>query len=448
MKRTIEISNNAKEILNTLNEAGYEAFLVGGFVRDSLLGKKTDDYDITTNATPCKVKELFSEKRVIETGIKHGTVTVLSNGEPFEITTYRSDGEYLDSRHPSTVSFAVSLEEDLKRRDFTINALVADKNGEIYDYVGGISDLERKTIRTIGNPVDRFHEDALRILRAIRFSAMLGFTIEDRTVCAMNECKNLLSKISKERIASEITRTLCAKNVKNTLLAYYQIFAEIVPEIAIMKGFEQKTKYHIYDVLEHTANVIENIPPIPHLRLAALLHDTGKVYTFTVDEKGRGHFFGHAEKSLEVAKKYLNEYKYDNFTKDRVISLIKYHDYNFKPDRVSVKRYLSKFESDLFIELLELEIADKLAQNPSLETYKPFVDVKNTALDVLIEGECYSLDTLAIDGNDLISVGFPKGRGIGNCLKSLLDLVIEEKLPNDKKALLDVAKRRIQTYIS
>ena len=434
--RTIEVSINAKEILNRLNEAGYEAFLVGGLVRDALLGKKTDDYDITTSATPNEVKSLFNDKRVIETGIKHGTVTVLSNGDSFEITTYRSDGEYLDSRHPSSVSFSKSLNEDLKRRDFTINALCADASGEVKDYFNGISDLENGIIRTIGCARERFSEDALRILRAVRFSSSLGFKIEESTRLAMIECKSLLSKISKERIATEINRTLCAKNAKSTLLENYEIFAEIIPEIMQMKGFEQKTKYHVYDVLEHTANVIDNTPETLTLRLAALLHDTGKVYSLTMDENGTGHFFGHAEKSLVIAKKYLDEYKYDNFTRDRVLQLIKYHDYKFKSDRVSIKHYLSTYGKDLFLELLELEIADKLSQNPALQTANMFFDVRRAALDVLETGECYSLDALAINGNDLISIGFARDNKIGNCLKELLNLVIDEKIPNEREPLL------------
>ncbi|MBQ8163190.1 MAG: HD domain-containing protein [Clostridia bacterium] len=440
MKRLIEISENAREVLLSLEKSGYEAYIVGGCVRDAILGNQTNDYDITTSALPEEVKKVFSNNRVIETGIKHGTLTVILNGEAFEITTYRSDGKYTDSRHPDSVSFSSSLKEDLKRRDFTINALVCNSAGEVSDFYDGITDIERKTIRTIGNAEKRFSEDALRILRAVRFSSSLGFDIEQETKDAMVSLKSFLSKVSKERIANEINRTLCAKNVKNVLLENWQIFGEIIPEIKQMRNFDQRTKYHIYDVLEHTACVISNTPSVVYLRLAGLLHDTGKVYTFVADENGVGHFPNHSEKSVEIAKRYLDEYKYDNFTKERVIRLIKYHDLRFKTDRVSIKRYLNKFGAEFFFDLIELGKADKGAQNPELDTVKAYAESEAVAKDIISAGECFSFDTLAIKGNDLAEIGF-SGKGIGNALKELLSEVIEEKTENTRAALLKSAEK-------
>ncbi len=438
MKKTVKLSKNAKEILLSLENAGYEAYVVGGCVRDAILGKESNDYDITTNALPSEVKNVFFDKRVIETGIKHGTVTVLMNGEAFEITTYRSDGEYTDARHPDSVSFSSSLTEDLKRRDFTINAIVCNSSGEVFDFFDGIGDIERKVIRAIGEAKKRFSEDALRILRAIRFSATLGFDIEEKTNDAMIYTKCGLAKISKERIANEINHALCARNIKNVLLRNVEIFAEIFPEIKKMYKFDQHTKHHIYDLLEHTAYVISNTPSVVYLRLAALLHDMGKVYTMSVDDDGMGHFFGHVEKSVGIAEKYLNEYKYDNFTKDRVLRLVKYHDLRFKTDRVSIKRYLNEFGVDFFFDLVTLQIADKKSQNPTLETSKIYVEAEKIAKDIILKGECFSLDALDIKGTDLVSVGF-YGSEIGTILRALLDDVISGNVENQKSLLLKAA---------
>lgn len=430
-----EISDGASVAIRMLNDSGYEAYVVGGCVRDMLMGKPVHDFDITTSATPDETKRVFSGERVVETGIKHGTVTLVYKGENIEITTYRRDGEYKDNRHPSSVSFTSSLFEDLKRRDFTINALAYDGKETLIDAFSGKSDIERGIIRAIGNPSERFHEDALRILRGIRFSSVLGFDIEKNTKAAMIENLDLLDNISRERIAEEINKFVCGKYVKKAILENYEILGKIIPEVIKMNGFSQNTPYHVYDILTHTAVATQNVPPVKELRLAALFHDTGKVYTYTQDERGIGHFYGHPKISEEIVKKYLNEYRYDNFTKSRVITLVKYHDLQTEENEVSVRKRMNKLGADLFFELTELQRADNSAQNPVYYSGEHFEKIKSLAKAIQSE-KCFDLKSLAVNGTDLIDAGIPKGRGLGEILKALLDEVIEEKTPNEKDALI------------
>lgn len=422
-----------------LHRAGYEAYVVGGCVRDAIMQNEINDFDITTSATPDEMKVVFKDERTFDTGIKHGTITLYYNRENVEITTYRVDGEYDDNRHPKSVEFTKRLENDLKRRDFTMNAIVYNDKEGFIDMFSGIEDIKNKVIRAIGDPKKRFEEDALRILRAIRFSSVLGFTIEESTKRAMIECKSLLHNVSGERIAVEINKFLLGKNVKNAILENYEILGEIIPEINRMQGFDQQTKWHIYDVLTHTAVAVENIPPVVHLRLAAFLHDTGKVHTFTVDERGAGHFYGHNEKSAEIAHSYLTKYKYDNFTKDRVTRLVKVHDTPIEEDRIVIKRRLNRMGNECFFDLIELQIADNKAQNPELVRLERFDIIKEIANDILNES-CFSLKTLAINGSDLIKDGHKAGRKLGAILEIILNEVIDEKLPNEKEALLKRAR--------
>lgn len=442
MKFCFGMSNGARLVLDRLHENGYEAYVVGGSVRNMMLGMSVDDFDITTNALPNETKSLFPDFTVVETGIKHGTVTVVINGENVEITTYRTEGEYTDSRHPDRVEFTTSLELDLSRRDFTVNALAYDGEITVVDLFGGEEDIKNKVIRAIGNPYERFNEDALRILRAVRFSSVLGFDIDAKTKEAMLECKHLLHKISKERIAVEINKFLCGKNVKNALLDNWEIIAEIIPEIAKMRGFDQKNRHHIYDILTHTAVAIENTLPITHLRLAALLHDTGKIYTVSSDENGEQHFYAHPHKSEEIARRYLNEYKYDNFTKDRVCLLVKIHDTVVEENKIYIKKRLNRIGKEAFFELINLQRADNKAQNPVYDRTAHFDAVCEIAKRVLSEAECFSLKDLKVNGRDLMEAGFPKGALLGKILDYLLKEVIEERLENNKECLLKVAKDR------
>lgn len=435
----LKISENAKKAIEMLNSKGYEAYAVGGCVRDMVMGNTPFDFDITTSALPEETKAIFKNERTIETGLKHGTVTVLIGGEPLEITTYRIDGEYLDNRHPQSVSFTRNLIEDLSRRDFTMNALVYNEKEGVRDYFGGLEDIKNKVIRAIGDPEKRFTEDALRILRAIRFSSTLGFTIEENTKRAMIKCKHLLHSISAERIAVEINKFVLGKNVKNAILENYEILGEICPEFVRMHGFHQLTKWHIYDVLEHTAVAVENTPPIPHLRLTMLFHDTGKVHTFFTDENGVGHFYGHGDVSYEIVKEYLNKYKYDNFTKDRVAWLVKHHDVRTEADEVAIKKRLSRFGKERFLELIQIQRADNLAQNPELTRMEHF-DLLEKMVEDITSRSCFDLKSLAINGSDLIREGFVPGADIGRILNTLLSEVIENKLPNEKEALMKRAQ--------
>ncbi|MBQ7788964.1 MAG: CCA tRNA nucleotidyltransferase [Clostridia bacterium] len=435
----IAISANAKKAINELNKHGYEAYLVGGCVRDMLMGIEPHDYDITTSASPDEMKEVFKNERIIETGIKHGTLTVIYDGEPIEITTYRIDGEYKDNRHPASVEFTRNLSDDLSRRDFTVNALAYNERDGIIDLFGGRSDIENHIIRAVGDAKTRFTEDALRIFRAARFSSTLGFEIEQETKKAMIECAHLLNNISAERINTELTKLLLGKNVKNAIIENYEVLGVLIPEYLKMKGFDQKNKWHIYDILTHTAVAVEASLKVPHIRLALLLHDTGKVHTFFTDENGVGHFWGHNEKSAEIARDFLNKYKYDNFTKDAVYSLVKIHDTPIQEDKGFIKKRLNRLGTDRFFDLIEIQRADNKAQNPELVNLQRIDNIEKMAREIVRE-ECFSLASLKINGKDLISIGITEGKKIGYILNALLDEVIEDKLKNEREELLKRAK--------
>ncbi len=435
----IAISANAKKAISELNKHGYEAYLVGGCVRDMLMGIEPHDYDITTSASPDEMKEVFKNERVIETGIKHGTLTVIYDGEPIEITTYRIDGEYKDNRHPKSVEFTRNLSDDLSRRDFTVNALAYNERDGIIDLFGGRSDIENRIIRAVGDAKTRFTEDALRIFRAARFSSTLGFEIEQETKKAMIECAHLLNNISAERINTELTKLLLGKNVKNAIIENYKILGVLIPEYLKMKDFDQKNKWHIYDILTHTAVAVEASLKVPHIRLALLLHDTGKVHTFFTDENGVGHFWGHNEKSAEIARDFLNKYKYDNFTKDAVYSLVKIHDTPIQEDKGFIKKRLNRLGTDRFFDLIEIQRADNKAQNPELVNLQRIDNIEKMAREIVRE-ECFSLASLKINGKDLISIGITEGKKIGYVLNALLDEVIEDKLKNEREELLKRAK--------
>lgn len=434
----LNICKGAKKALCMLHRAGYEAYAVGGCVRDMIMGKDAHDFDITTSALPEETKAVFKNERTIETGLQHGTLTVVLDGENIEITTYRLDGEYLDNRHPKCVSFTRSLVEDLSRRDFTINALVYNESTGVLDYFGGSEDIKNKIIRAIGEPEKRFTEDALRILRAIRFSSTLGFEIEENTKKAMLKCKHLLKNISKERIAVEINKFVLGNNVKNAILQSYEILGEICPEFIKMHGFNQHNKWHIYDILEHTAVATESTPFDLHLRLAMLFHDTGKVHTFFRDENGVGHFYGHGDKSAEIVKKYLDEYKYDNITRQEVYELVKHHDLYTEEDTVLVKKRLNRMGKEHFLKLIKIQRADNAAQNPELTKMEHF-DILEKMVEEISSQSCFTLSALDITGNDLIALGF-KGKEIGDALSILLNEVIEEKTANEREALVERAK--------
>ena len=441
----VQLPAGVSRALSMLEDAGYEAFIVGGCVRDALRGITPKDYDITTSALPEETKSVFRDYRVIETGIQHGTVTVMMDGMPLEITTYRTEGTYSDNRHPDSVSFTTSLREDVARRDFTMNAIAYSPVRGLIDHFGGAEDIRGGIIRCVGDPDTRFREDALRMMRGIRFASALGFAIEENTAAAIRENKERISAVSAERIRVELTKLLCGANVKNVLMDWWDVLGVVIPEILPMHGFDQRTPYHIYDVWEHTAVAVSETPPVTHLRLSAFLHDIGKPSSFFTDEKGIGHFYGHPAVSAEMAEEILARLKYDNVTRCRVITLVKEHDRIIEPTETAVKRALSRLTPEVFFNLLAIKRADNLAQSPNyrdrLETYDT---IEAMAQDILEKNECISVAALAVNGSDLIALGMKPGKEIGEMLSHLLEQVIRGKLENEQEELLSYVKKKMR----
>ena len=430
------IPDEAKYIIDALAASGYEAYCVGGCVRDLLMGIRANDCDITTNATVKEIKAVFKNERMIETGIKHGTVTVILNSLPFEITTYRIESAYSDNRHPDKVIFTRNLSEDLSRRDFTVNSIAYNKKEGFVDLFAGREDIENRIIRCVGNPEKRFKEDSLRILRGLRFASTLGFTVEEETKKAMLECKHLIKNISAERIFTELSKMLCGKNIKNVLTGFAPVIGEIIPEINAMNGFLQHNFHHIYDVLTHTAVVVENTPPLLHLRLAALFHDAAKPFCFSLDEEGVGHFYSHASKSAEIAERRLTELRCDNKTKESVIRLIKLHDTPIDESERIIKRRLASMGKELFFDLITLKRADTAGLAPEFSDRNSHFDrLEALADEILQKEECFSLKHLAVNGRDMIELGFT-GREIGEMLDVLLEAVIDGRVENEREKLI------------
>lgn len=432
----------AADVLRRLHAAGHAAFAVGGCVRDSVMGITPTDYDLATSATPEEVLHVFEEERVIETGVKHGTVTVLIGDASVEVTTFRVDGTYSDARRPDAVTFTPSLSADLARRDFTVNAMAWDEREDLLiDPYGGAADIEQRVIRCVGDPDTRFREDALRILRALRFAAALDFSIAPETAAALRHCAPLLEKISAERVAVELCKLICGKNVRAVMLDYGDVLGVPIPEILPMRGFDQHNPYHIYDVWEHTAAAVESAPPTVVLRLAALLHDIGKPPCFTLDEGG-GHFYGHAKTGAEMADVILRRLRFDTATRERVVLLVREH-CGFELTERAVKRALNRLGPEAFFELSELMRSDNLAQSPALRHRQAWIDaMERLGRDILNEQACFSLKDLAVDGNDLIAAGYAPGPELGAALKKLLDAVIDGKAANEKSALLAYLGKR------
>lgn len=436
----MELPRNIAFVLERLEEKGFEAYVVGGCVRNYLLGLPRKDFDVTTSASPEEIKSAFFDFRTIDTGIKYGTVTVISEGEPVEITTYRIDGEYADGRRPDNVSFSGSLEEDLKRRDFTVNAIAYNPKNGIIDLFGGLTDLKNKVIRAIGNPDRRFNEDGLRILRALRFASCCGLEIEKETADSIHRNRRLLEKIAPERISSELNKLLCG-DCGQVLREFHDVFGVFLPEIEKCVGFEQHTRYHNRDVFEHTVAAVEAIEPIKRLRLAMLLHDIGKPDYFTLAPDGTGHFKGHANGSTEIAESFLKRMKYDNETAERVICLIKHHDMVIENDERLIKRYLNRFGEEMFFDIIKVHIADDSAKDPQfMSRIEKYHAAEETAKEMIRKKECFSLKNLAVNGNDIKEMGY-NGAEIGEALQFLLTLVIENKCVNNKDELLSRLKK-------
>ena len=424
--------------ITRLEAAGFEAVLVGGCVRDMLCGIVPHDYDIATAATPDEIGAVFSGERLIETGIEHGTVTVLLSGTPLEITTYRKDGAYSDGRHPDEVTFSRTLAEDLSRRDFTVNAMAFHPDRGVTDLFGGQEDLKAGILRCVGKPEVRFAEDALRVLRGLRFASKCGFAIEKTTDTAMRAAKDTLSPVSAERLYAELTEMLCGKDVTRVLLHYPDIVCAVIPELAETVGFSQNNRHHIYTVYEHIARVVGKVSATPILRWAALLHDCGKPACRTVDDAGEFHFAGHPEESARRAETVLSRLRADNRTKEAVLELIELHDVRTPPTEKAVKRLLSKVGEERFFQLLDIAAADRSAQNPA---YSPDGKAREDAVrdlgnKLLAERTCLTLADLAVNGDDLLSAGIPAGKALGDTLRRLLDLVLDGECENTKEELL------------
>ncbi len=434
----IELPEKVKRIIKRLEEAGFEAYAVGGCVRDTLLGRNPDDWDITTRATPAQIKGLFH--KTIDTGIQHGTVTVLMDGEGFEVTTYRIDGEYEDARHPKEVSFTTSLEEDLKRRDFTINAMAYNDRAGLIDLFDGKGDLEKGIVRCVGNAEDRFSEDALRMMRAIRFSAQLGYEIEAGTKLAICGLSENIRRISAERVQMELNKLVTSPHPEMLRTAGETgILKVVLPELQLAMETPQEHPHHCYNVGEHIIHTMQQVEATKELRLAAMLHDIGKPQCLTVDEKGLTHFYGHARASAELAREVLRRLKYDNHTIDTVCRLVLYHDYGngVQPDQRKVRHAMNKIGEDLFPMLFALKKADILAQSGYLrkEKLEGLEEWKRIYDEILETGQCVSLKTLAITGRDLIAMGMKPGKRLGEVLEEALKLVLDHPEYNRKEIL-------------
>lgn len=434
------IPEQVRTALSLLSEAGFEAYIVGGCVRDYLLGRIPNDYDITTNALPEQTQEVFRGYRCIDVGIQHGTVAVIIDKMQLEITTYRIDGEYSDRRHPESVTFSDSLRDDLSRRDFTVNAMACSQSGEIVDCFEGRKDLDEKTIRCVGEAAKRFDEDALRIMRAVRFAAQLDFTIEENTKNQIFALMDTLRMISAERIRAELDKLVCGKAVFDILMKYHGVAEVFIPEITETIGFEQHSIYHSFTVWEHTVRAVANAGNSVILKLTMLLHDISKPECFELHEDGSGHFPGHPERSAARASDILKRLRYDNKTIKTVTTLIKYHDTKFRT-RQDIKHIMSAIGAEQFLMLLEVQRADGVSKKENEEHFiNDLAWAKETAESIVENGECLNIKDLDINGNQLMAEGF-KGSQIGGALNRILDAVLDDRLENRYDALLEFAKK-------
>ena len=441
----IRLPDKVNNIIEILTAAGYEAYAVGGCVRDSVLGRVPNDWDITTSAMPEETKRLFS--RTIDTGIKHGTVTVMLGTEGFEVTTYRIDGDYEDSRHPKEVTFTVSLEEDLKRRDFTINAMAYNEQSGLVDIFGGMRDIEQGVVCCVGNAEDRFTEDALRMLRAVRFSAQLGYSIEEETRQAIRKLASNLQLISAERIQAELVKLVTSAHPDYLRIAYETgITKQILPEFDLCMETAQNNPHHCYSVGEHILHSMLEVAPDKVLRLGMLFHDIGKPQTLTIDEDGITHNKEHAEIGEKMTKEILRRLKFDNRTIDQVSKIVLYHDQEIGLTDSGVRRAVNRMGEDIFPMLINVRYADIQAQSDYQreEKLQRLAYIQEIYDGILNRKECLSLKSLAVTGSDLIALGMPAGKEIGELLGELLEIVLEQPERNTREELLSVCKKRIK----
>ena len=440
----IKIPGDALYIINTLEENGYEAYVVGGCVRDAILGMEAKDWDICTPALPEQTMKCFAGRHIVESGLSHGTITLVLNHQPFEITTYRAEGVYSDNRRPDSVEFIHTLQEDLSRRDFTVNAMAYSPQRGFMDFFGGVGDMQNHLIRCVGDADKRFREDALRIMRALRFASVLSFSIEESTAAAICRNKGLLGNIAAERIAAELNKLIVGRNAGNILLRYTPVMEEIIPEIQGMAGFLQNNPHHYLDVWRHTVMSVTKSPPDVALRLTMLLHDIAKPGCYT-EIDGIGRFYGHPQISSDMAKKILARLKYDSDTIKTVRQLILYHDADIQPKRTYIKRWLNKLGEERFRQLLEVKKADALAQADKYRGAKiaALDDIIPVLNEIIFQRQCFSLKDLAINGRDLIGIGVVEGAMIGRILNNLMEMILDEQIENDRAKLLEKAREFI-----
>ena len=448
----MDLPRTVADLITRLEQAGYSAYAVGGCVRDSLLSLVPHDWDLCTSARPEEMLEVFRGERVAETGLKHGTLTVIVDHVPYEITTFRTDGAYTDHRHPDSVSFVREVAGDLSRRDFTVNAMAYSPRTGLVDLFGGQEDLARRVIRCVGVPRERFTEDALRILRALRFASVFDFDIDPETDAALRELAPTLENVAAERVRDELFKLLCGPGVGRILRAYPDVIACVIPDVRPMIGYDQRNHHHSYDLWEHTVQGIEGVPPEADLRLTMLLHDTGKPSVCTLDEKGEAHYRGHQAASAEIAERVTDALRCDRETRERVIRLVRHHDIPMRTDsgavnldRTFLLRRLNSFGEKDLRALFLIHCADRTATGYSTrEREEQRLAERMGALDALLaEQPCFTLKDLAVNGNDLKALGL-RGPALGDALQQLLEAVMDGRVPNEKVALNDFVTKFIK----
>ena len=427
-----------------LEKAGYPCYAVGGCVRDVCLGLTPHDYDLCTAALPETIREVFSDHQLVLAGEKHGTVGVVTETGIIEITTFRTEGGYQDSRHPQWVRFVDRIEDDLARRDFTVNAMAYSPTRGFTDPFGGRDDLKNHILRAVGDPATRFEEDALRILRGVRFAVRFGLTVEENTMTAMAETAPLMENLARERVFEELCKLLPLVSAKD-ILQFAPILTQVLPELAPTVGFCQHSRHHAYDIFTHTAHVTAAVLPELPLRWAALLHDVGKVSTFTQDEAGEGHFYGHAKVSAQMAEEALLRLKAPTALRQQVVTLIEKHMTLIVPERKTVRRWLSRLGKDTMAQLLALQEADMGGKGTGIpKELDQIAEIRRLMAEVEAENACLSIRDLAVNGHDLMALGYT-GKEIGRTLQKLLDQVLDEKIPNEKYARLQAANKEETT---
>ena len=433
------LPETVQQCLTALEKAGHAAYVVGGCVRDHCLGLIPQDYDMCTSATPEQTEEVFRDHRLVLAGKKHGTVGVVTGDGVVEITTFRREGNYRDNRHPDWVVFVPEVEKDLARRDFTVNAMAWSPTRGYADPFGGREDLKNHILRAVGEPRQRFREDSLRILRGIRFAVRYGLTVEENTFAAMESQAHLMDNLARERVFEELSKLLPLLKAED-LIRFGPILAAVIPELKPMLGFDQRSPHHAYDLFTHVAHVVAGVPAELTLRWAALLHDIGKVPTFTQDETGRGHFYGHAPKGAEMAEEVLLRLKAPTALRQQVVLLIEKHMTRLQPDKKQLRRQIGRLGWETVEQILLLQEAD-MGSKGTGESDDPalFAAIRQVMEEIRQEDSCLSLKELAVKGNDLMALGF-SGRAIGQMLNALLEQVLEENLPNDRETLLSWAE--------